>query len=91
MIFQISFFQNRLFSVFMQPECGIVEGVDTLADKIGVLGCDLAGIFALASLFYIMEKSLIRTFYNRVYKCSVRLYQSVVNLFGIEHMPCQLV
>ncbi len=30
----------------MPPECGIVEGVDALADKIGVLGRKLFGIVA---------------------------------------------
>ena len=38
MIFLISFHQNRLFSVFVPPECGVVESVDALADEIGVLG-----------------------------------------------------
>ena len=37
MIFLISFHQNRLFSVFVPPECGVVEGVDALADEIGVI------------------------------------------------------
>ena len=30
----IIFLQNRLFSVFVPPECGVVEGVDALADEI---------------------------------------------------------
>ena len=30
----------------MPPECGIVEGVDALADEIGVLGGELAGVEA---------------------------------------------
>ena len=30
----------------MPPECSIVEGVDALADEIGVLGGELAGIIA---------------------------------------------
>ena len=44
MIFLISFLQNRLFSVFVPPECGVVEGIDALTDEIGVLGGELAGI-----------------------------------------------
>ena len=30
----------------MPPECGVVEGVDALADEIGVLGGELAGVEA---------------------------------------------
>ena len=30
----------------MPPECSVVEGVDTLADEIGVLGGELAGVEA---------------------------------------------
>ena len=30
----------------MPPECGVVEGVDALADEIGVLGGELAGVKA---------------------------------------------
>ena len=30
----------------MPPECGVVEGVDALADEIGVFGGELAGIEA---------------------------------------------
>ena len=44
--FLIRYLQNRLFSVFVPPECSIVEGVDALADEIGVLGGELADVKA---------------------------------------------
>ena len=35
-----------MFPVFVPPECGVVKGVDALADEIGVPGGELAGVEA---------------------------------------------
>ena len=63
MIFLISFHQNRLFSVFVPPECGVVEGVDALADEIGV--------FCIFSQNYLEVSTKVRIFAPEQWTCSI--------------------